>query len=123
MEPAKPSNIILEQSFIFAKEIIGLCDRLYENRKYILANQLLKSGTSIGANIREAQGAESRLDFVHKMKIAAKEAEETDYWLSLLHDVYELPAAKDLQKKLLSIRKLLSKIISSSKRSSGASSH
>ena len=123
MEPAKPNNVILEQSFSFAKEVIGLCDQLYENRKTIMANQLLKSGTSIGANIREAQGAESRLDFVHKMKIAAKEAEETDYWLALLYEVYKLPGAKDLQDKLLSIRKLLSKIISSSKRNSSSSAH
>lgn len=116
MEPAKLSNVILELSFNFAKEIIGLCDQLYESRKHIMANQLLKSGTSIGANIREAQGAESKADFIHKMKVAAKEAEETDYWLALLHEVYALAVAKQLQEKLLSIRKLLSKIISSSKR-------
>lgn len=123
MKPAKPTNEILEQSFHFAKEIIGLCDQLYDNRKFVMANQLLKSGTSIGANIREAQSAESRLDFIHKMKIAAKEAEETDYWLALLYEVYALKMAKDLQEKLLSIRKLLSKIISSSKQAPNSSAH
>lgn len=123
MEPAKASNVILELSFNFAKEIIVLCDQLYENRKHIMANQLLKSGTSIGANIREAQGAESKADFIHKMKVAAKEAEETDYWLALLHEAYALEAAKELQEKLLSIRKLLSRIISSSKRSQSQSTH
>lgn len=115
MDNPQRKNEILDQSFSFAKEVILLCDKLYEGNKFILANQLLKSGTSVGANIREAQGAESRMDFIHKMKIAAKEAEETDYWLALLHEVYHHEMAKDLQHKLLGLRRLLSKIISSSK--------
>lgn len=123
MKPVKPTNEILEQSFQFAKEVIGLCDQLHDKRKFLMANQLLKSGTSIGANIREAQSAESRLDFIHKMKIAAKEAEETDYWLALLFEVYALEVARDLQEKLLSIRKLLSRIISSSKQTPNSSAH
>ena len=115
MDVPQRKNEILDQSFSFAKEIILLCDTLYAGNKYILANQLLKSGTSVGANIREAQSAESRMDFVHKMKIAAKEAEETDYWLALLHEVYHQAKAKDLQLRLLDLRRMLSKIISSSK--------
>ena len=115
MDVHQRKNEILDQSFSFAKEIILFCDTLYAGNKYILANQLLKSGTSVGANIREAQSAESRMDFVHKMKIAAKEAEETDYWLALLHEVYHHAKAKDLQLRLLDLRRMLSKIISSSK--------
>ena len=72
-------NPIVDKSFHFAVEIVEFCDLLYENKKYVIAQQLLKSGTSIGANIREAQNAESKADFIHKMKIAAKEADETEY--------------------------------------------
>ncbi len=123
MEFTKPSNVILDLSFSFAKEIIGFCDQLYDKGKFIMANQLLKSGTSIGANIREVQYAESRPDFIHKMKIAAKEAEETDYWLALLLEAYGFSMAREMQEKLLSIRKLLSKIISSSRQNSSPSAH
>ena len=76
-------NAILELSFEFAVAIITYCDELEKERKFIIANQLMRSGTSVGANIREAQSAESRSDFIHKMKIAAKEADETEYWLDL----------------------------------------
>jgi four helix bundle protein len=74
-------NIIVSKSFDFALQIIEFAELLESKRKFILANQILKSGTSIGANIREAQNAESKADFIHKMKIAAKEADETEYWL------------------------------------------
>jgi four helix bundle protein len=56
---------------------------LEAHHKYVIAKQILKAGTSIGANVREAQNAESKIDFIHKMKIAAKEADETEYWLLL----------------------------------------
>jgi len=69
-------NIIVEKSFQFALKIVDYCELLEENRKFVVARQLLKSGTSIGANIRESQNAESKTDFIHKMKIAAKEADE-----------------------------------------------
>jgi four helix bundle protein len=74
------SNLIVEKSFQFAIDIVEFCDLLYENKKFVIGQQLLKSGTSIGANIREAQNAESKADFIHKMKISAKEADETEYW-------------------------------------------
>jgi four helix bundle protein len=61
--------------------IIEYCELLENNKKYIVSRQLLKSGTSIGANAMEAQNAESRADFIHKIRISAKEAEETQYWL------------------------------------------
>lgn len=76
-------NIIVKLTFQFAIEIIKYTAGLQENKKFVIANQLLKSGTSIGANIREAQNAESKSDFVHKFKIAAKEIDETIYWLEL----------------------------------------
>lgn len=76
-------NEILELSFDFALQLIDYCELLEEKRKYVIARQLLKSGTSVGANIREAQNAESNQDFIHKLKIAAKEADETEYWLLL----------------------------------------
>ena len=64
-------------------EIIQYSELLEDNRKYVIARQLLKSGTSIGANIREAQNAESKADFIHNMKIAEKKPDETEYWLIL----------------------------------------
>ena len=65
-------NVIIKLTFQFSLDIIKYCESLQEDKKFIIANQLLKSGTSIGANIREAQNAESKADFIHKFKIAAK---------------------------------------------------
>ncbi len=76
-------NIVVTRSIDFALNIISFCEHLESKKKFVVANQLLKSGTSIGANIHEAQNAESKADFIHKMKIAAKELEETKYWLLL----------------------------------------
>lgn len=80
-----------------------------------MANQLFRCGTSIGANIKEAQNAESKADFIHKMKIAAKEAEETEYWLLLCKQAPNYPDPGELINDLQVINKILSKIISSSK--------
>ena len=108
-------NLIVNLSIDFALEIIEYCELLETKRKFIIANQLLKSGTSIGANVHEAQNAESKADFIHKIKIAAKEADETDYWLTLciLSPSYPNPVGLDI--KVTSIINVLSKIISSSK--------
>jgi four helix bundle protein len=81
-------NIVVVKSFEFAIQIVEFTDKLTEDKKYVLANQLLKSGTSIGANVHEAQSAESKADFIHKLKIASKEAEEVEYWLLLISEVY-----------------------------------
>ncbi len=70
-------NVIIKKTFQFALEIVSFCELLEENKKYVISRQLLKAGTSIGSNIREAQNAESKADFIHKVKIAAKEADET----------------------------------------------
>ena len=80
-------NSIQEKSFHFAARIVKLCRYLQnEKKEFILAKQLLRSGTSIGANVSEAQQAQSRPDFVSKLNIALKEATETEYWLRLLHE-------------------------------------
>ena len=77
-------NKLVDLSFQFAKEIIFLVRDLKEKRENIISNQIGRSGTSIGANINEAQYAQSKADFVSKLQIALKEANETGYWLKLL---------------------------------------
>lgn len=77
-------SIVKEKSFEFALQIIELYKVLHENREYVLSKQLLRSTTSIGANINEALAGESRADYVHKMSISSKEARESLYWLELL---------------------------------------
>lgn len=74
---------IKNKSFKFAIEIINLFKELQEKKEFVLSKQLLRSGTSIGANVQEAQQAQSKADFIHKMSIALKEAQETHYWLQL----------------------------------------
>jgi len=110
------NNPIVCLSFQFAIDIIEFSELLTGKNKFVIANQLLKSGTSIGANIREAQNSESRADFIHKMKIAAKEAEETDYWLLLCKAAPSYPTNDLLLEKIIEIKKILNKIISSAKK-------
>lgn len=108
-------NLIVKLTLEFALEIIEYSELLEEQNKYVIARQLLKSGTSIGANVREAQNAESKADFIHKMKIAVKEADETEYWLILCEIAKKYPNPVGLKEKLQSIINILSKIISTSK--------
>jgi len=107
-------NLILDLTFKFSLKIIEFTELLESKRKFNMANQLFKSGTSIGANVHEAQGAESKNDFKHKCKIAYKEAEETDYWLSLCKCATNYPFEQDLLDDVQSIKRVLGKIISSS---------
>ena len=80
-------NVIMRKSFAFSVRIVNLHKYLSQNKaEYVMSKQIYKSGTSIGANIAEAQRAQSTADFVAKMKIALKEANETQYWLQLLHE-------------------------------------
>ncbi len=80
-------NIIATKSYSFALEIIVVYKKLIsEKKEYVLSKQILRSGTSIGANIHEAVASESKKDFIHKLGISVKEARETSYWLSLLKD-------------------------------------
>jgi four helix bundle protein len=107
-------NEILEMSFDFALEIIELTRYLKLNKEFVISNQLLKSGTSIGANVSEAQAAQSTKDFIAKMSIASKEARETEYWIRLL-DKSKLIDSYENKSKLFdqihSIVKLLTSII------------
>lgn len=85
----KEDNVIQQKSYAFALKIVFLCRDLIEKKKeFILSKQLLKSGTSIGANVEEAQQAQSRNDFIFKLSIALKEAYESRYWLHLLRDTH-----------------------------------
>ena len=108
-------NLIVDTSFKFALDVIEFTDRLEENRKYTIARQLLKSGTSIGANVFEAQSPESKSDFIHKLKIASKEASETEYWLLLCKHSPSLPDPGSLMGEVTSIQKILGRIISTSR--------
>ena len=108
-------NIIVEKSFKFALKIVLYCETLEENKNYVISRQLLRSGTSIGANVREAQNAESKADFIHKMKLAAKEADETEYWLLICQHTPSYPFDVNLLTDMRELIKILSKILSSAK--------
>jgi four helix bundle protein len=110
------NNPILKHSMEFSLMVIEYCELLEASRKYVIARQLLRSATSIGANSMEAQNAESKPDFIHKLKIAAKEADETQYWLSLCDYSKTYPECKHLVTKLEEIQKILNKILGTAKR-------
>ncbi len=80
-------SVLRDKSYVFSIRIVRLMQYLQcERKEYVLSKQILRSGTSIGANVKEAEFGQSNSDFIHKMSIALKEANETDYWLSILHD-------------------------------------
>ena len=109
------NNPIVKHTIEFSLMLITYVERLEGDRKYVVANQLLKSGTSIGANVIEAQTAESKADFIHKMKIADKEAHETWYWLYLCEQSENYFFDNVLSSKLDEISRLLNAIITSGK--------
>jgi four helix bundle protein len=106
-------SVIEQKSFQFALDVIALYQKLRDEREYILSRQLLRSGTSIGANVEEAESAQSRKDFIAKMCVAKKEAREARYWLRLLRKSHlvttdvtrELATANELLRILTSIVK------------------
>lgn len=111
-------NIIKEKSFDFAVGVVNLYKELaYNKKEYVMSRQLLKSGTSIGANVREAEFAQSKPDFVNKMSISLKEANETDYWLDLLYATEFLDKAEfeKYKPKSTEMLKLLISIVKTSK--------
>lgn len=114
----KTKNIILDKSFNFALNTIGLCQVLQSKNEFVISKQLLKAGTSIGANIREAQNAESRRDFTHKLSISQKECDESIYWLELLFHSNQISKNEFdvLHNEAQQILKILKSIIISSKR-------
>ena len=109
-------NVILKLCFDFSLLVISYCELLNEHKKFIISKQLLKSATAIGASAMEAQNAESKADFVHKMKIAAKEADETQYWLSLCDYAEQYPECKHLLLKLEEIQRVLNKILGTARK-------
>ena len=96
-------NLIVKLTFDFALDIIKYCEVLETKRKFVMSNQLLKSGTSIGANVWEAQNSESRNDFIHKFNISAKEMDEATYWLLLCKHSNDYPKNDSLLPQLESI--------------------
>ena len=111
-------NLLVEDSFSFAVRIIELGADLEQNRKVrVIVPQLVKSGTSIGANIREANYAASRADFINKFQIALKECYETDYWLALFHavGVMQEEVYQELNTRCSKIRRMLISSINTAK--------
>lgn len=111
-------NVVKEKSFAFAVRVVKcykwLCS---EKKEFVMSKQLLRSGTSVGAMIREAEHAETKRDFIHKMAIAQKEINESIYWLELLKetDYLDHNHFKELEKDAIEIIKLITSIIKSSK--------
>ena len=110
-------NVIKEKSFLFAIEIVSLYKILVERKEFVLSKQLLRSGTSIGANVRESEHSQSKADFIHKLSIALKEANETEYWLDLLHETKYLSQIEfeNIKPSIIELLKLLTSIINTSK--------
>ena len=111
-------NKLIELSKMFAVDIVNLCTDIKENRKgNVLLNQLLRSGTSIGANIHEANYASSKADFINKLQIALKECYESDYWLGLFRETKMITESEytDMYEKCSKIRKLLIASINTAK--------
>ena len=111
-------NILIDKSITFASRIVKLHDYLIKNKKgLIIAKQIVRSGTSIGANVAEAEQAQSRPDFISKMNIALKETSETKYWIKLLQATKYLSMEENssIYADCVELEKLLVSIIKSSK--------
>lgn len=104
----------MERAREFARDVLKICGELDNRKQMVLSSQLLRAGTAIGALIAEAQQAETRLDFIHKMKMACKEVEETDYWLSIVSNIIGIDA--HVQENLKTIKLILCKIVSTAKK-------
>ena len=114
----KEENPLRTKSSTFALRIINLYKHLANQKEYVLSEQVLRSGTSIGANIMESNRAESRTDFVYKLSIALKEAAETEYWLCLLRDSQYItePQTESLLAECHELQKMLTSSINTAKR-------
>jgi len=113
------NNIVLEKSFAFAVRIVKLCKYLREDKhERVLSRQILRSGTSIGANVEEAVGAQSHKDFISKVSIAHKENRETNYWLRLLHETEYLSDTQfnSLHSDCLELQNIISAILITAKK-------
>jgi four helix bundle protein len=115
MEKKTRQNFILEKSFQLALDIVEYTEHLEKLGKRQIANQLIRSGTSVGANAHEAQAAESPKDFLHKMKISAKEAHETMFWLKICKHSVNYPNCDNLMALCEENLRILTAITSSTK--------
>lgn len=118
--PSK-ENVIKDKSYAFAIRIVKACRHIaQEQKEFVLSKQLLRSGTSIGANITEANQAQSRSDFVSKCSIALKEAVETEYWLNLLRDtgILTVAQAETLIKDCIELKRILIAVVKTTKATS-----
>lgn len=113
----KSENPLRQKSYFFALDVVKICLELQEKKEYILSKQLLRSATSVGAMVEEANQAESKADFIHKLSIANKEANETHYWIRLLGDSKILDSTKGeiLLNKCIEVIKILTASIKTSK--------
>ena len=114
----KKDNVVKTKSFRFAVRIVNFYKILtIEKKEFVMSKQLLRSGTSIGANIRESEHAESKADFIHKLSVALKEANETEYWIDLLKETDYLNNSEylSIQYDIKELLKLLISIIKASK--------
>lgn len=114
-------SIVGKKSFEFAVRIINFYKKFsHENKEYVLSRQILRSGTSIGANVREALNAQSKMDFIHKLSIAQKECDETIYWLELLKETEYISDEiyHDLKNPAVEILKIIRSIIITTKNKS-----
>ena len=116
----KKDNVVMSKSYAFALRVIKLYKYLiYEKKEYVLSKQLLRSGTSIGALIREAEHAQSKADFLNKMNVALKEANETQYWIELLRDseYLSITESQSIIEESSELIRLLASIVKSTKAS------
>lgn len=118
MNESGKGNVAVDKSFELALQIIDFTEVLNKQGKYVVAKQLLRSGTAVGALVAESQHAESKADFIHKMKIALKEANETNYWLALCEKSTHLPIGESQQNLCNEVIRILSKIVVSAKANS-----
>ena len=107
----RKQNVLLELSVEFGLAVIAFASELRRKEEFEIRGQILRSGTSIGANVHEAQYGSSKADFLHKLKIARKEANETWFWITLCERSIHLPAPNELKEKCRSLQKLLNAII------------
>jgi len=113
-------NVMKEKSFAFALRVVKLYRFLNQQKQeYVMSKQLLRSGTAVGALVREAEHAEGKADFIHKLSIALKEANETDYWIELLHqsEIITDNQYQSIHPDIIELIKLLVSIIKTSNRS------
>jgi len=110
-------NVVKEKSYAYAIATVEISRKLILKKEYVLSRQFLRAGTSIGANIREAEFAQSRADFINKMSISLKEANESDYWLDLLYETKFIEESDfRIQKSaILELLRLLTTIINTTK--------